>query len=477
MKKFKEIKKSKNFKLIDIYFHGYRDLFNLIKGISKELSNPDNMYINEQDKLYVIENYIERNLGGIDYEFDIDLSLTFDDIDNEINLIKKILKEFLNKKTGKIIISSIVLFKKIYNIICEELNYNEYIIKQHNLLKYDLSRCIMNNIEDHNSRYLLLKINPSLSQLIYEYIRMNYPDKNIIFYEQNPYINDTNNEHIIKQNPYINDTNNEHIINQIKQDAKNENIIIIQNINSIKSFLYQFCEMNYIIKDEQIYYRIINNNFLEEFIPVNNLFKIIIFVDEKSLNSIDKSFLNRFEKINLTFDKLMNEEINLLTKKILDEVNLEYFIDKNDKKNYNLKNLLINYGKEEISGLIYSIQTKNKDKKIHDEEIKMKIYYKLTKMLCLDIINCLPNNHIFKKIYENEKKYNTLEKYIKDNENKDYKISIIYTFTGITENIENVNESMQLFISEIKCENEFKNGIENIINKQKEMMVIIHFDN
>ena len=236
--------------------------------------------------------------------------------------------------------------------------------------------------------------------------------------------------------------------------------------------------MNYIIKDEQIYYRIINNNnFLEEFIPVNNLFKIIIFVDEKSLNSIDKSFLNRFEKINLTFDKLMNEEINLLTKKILDEVNLEYFIDKNDKKNYNLKNLLINYGKEEISGLIYSIQTKNKDKKIHDEEIKMKIYYKLTKMLCLDIINCLPNNHILKKIYENEKKYNTLEKYIKDNENKDYKISIIYTFTGITENIENVNESMQLFISEIKCENEFKNGIENIINKQKEMMVIIHFDN
>ena len=389
MKKFKEIKKSKNFKLIDIYFHGYRDLFNLIKGISKELSNPDNMYINEQDKLYVIENYIERNLGGIDYEFDIDLSLTFDDIDNEINLIKKILKEFLNKKTGKIIISSIVLFKKIYNVICEELNYNEYIIKQHNLLKYDLSRCIMNNIEDHNSRYLLLKINPSLSQLIYEYIRMNYPDKNIICYEQNP---------------YINDTNNEHIINQIKQDAKNENIIIIQNINSIKSFLYQFCEMNYIIKDEQIYYRIINNNFLEEFIPVNNKFKIIIFVDEKSLNSIDKSFLNRFEKINLTFDKLMNEEINLLTKKILDEVNLEYFIDKNDKKNYNLKNLLINYGKEEISGLIYSIQTKNKDKKIHDEEIKMKIYYKLTKMLCLDIINCLPNNHILKKIYENEKK-------------------------------------------------------------------------
>ena len=106
----------------------------------------------------------------------------------------------------------------------------------------------------------------------------------------------------------------------------------------------------------------------------------------------------------------------------------------------------------------------------------MKVYYKLTKLLFFDIIDCLPNNHIIKKIYENENHYDSLEKYLKDEQNRNYYISIIYTFSGISENIECINDSIQLLISDFKTENEFKYRMDNIIKKQKGSNIIIHFE-
>ena len=62
--------------------------------------------------------------------------------------------------------------------------------------------------------------------------------------------------------------------------------------------------MYYTIKEEQKYARICFDSCNEQLIPVNDLFRMIILVDRRLLNEIEKDFLNRFEKMKITLDKL-----------------------------------------------------------------------------------------------------------------------------------------------------------------------------
>ena len=105
-KDFNEITKIKEYfnclkdeKKIKENFHGNRDIYNFIKETAIEigrLSNKDN-----KEVIDIIEKYIERNFGGIDYEIDIDLKLQFNDIKVDIEKIKKILEDFTNVNTRK----------------------------------------------------------------------------------------------------------------------------------------------------------------------------------------------------------------------------------------------------------------------------------------------------------------------------------------------------------------------------------------
>ena len=85
-------------------------------------------------------------------------------------------------------------------------------------------------------------------------------------------------------------------------------------------------------------------------------------------------------------------------------------------------------------------------------------------MLCQDIIFILPDDNKIKQIYLDKKEYYNLEKYLNDNENKNYKISVIYTFSNIFIDIKCFNNIMKFMISEIKSENELKYKIDEIIN-------------
>jgi hypothetical protein len=150
---FEEIKKKKEFnnlfkkeKKLKVDFHGNRDLYNFIKGIAirtAKLSSFD-----ENEVISIINNYIERNFGGIDYEIDIDLDLKLTDIEDEIKSISEILKEYIpdkkiqkkkkNEKKGgsgkndkkekseKLKVSSVFLFKKIYNMTCDKENETQF---------------------------------------------------------------------------------------------------------------------------------------------------------------------------------------------------------------------------------------------------------------------------------------------------------------------------------------------------------------
>jgi len=141
------IKLLKRERKINLDFHGIRDFYNLIKGVAIEGSKLNNI-CDERQIVPIIDNYIERNFGGINYEIDIDFDLEFDDIKNEMNRLEEILREYIPKRKGKkdvskgniIKISSVFLFKKIYNEACSIENCRShgiegriYQIKQDNL--------------------------------------------------------------------------------------------------------------------------------------------------------------------------------------------------------------------------------------------------------------------------------------------------------------------------------------------------------
>ena len=79
----------------------------------------------EEEIAQIAKKNIEENFGGLDYEIDIDLNLKLDDIRNEIDSIKDILKEG-EKENDKIIIGSELMFKKIYNMVCQNNGLNDY---------------------------------------------------------------------------------------------------------------------------------------------------------------------------------------------------------------------------------------------------------------------------------------------------------------------------------------------------------------
>ena len=116
------------------------------------------------------------------------------------------------------------------------------------------------------------------------------------------------------------------------------------------------------------------------------------------------------------------------------------------------------------------------------DTIKENVYNKIYKILPQDIIAILPKNNIIKeKYYKNKVVYN-FKDYINKDENKRYKISIIYTYTSIANTIDGLDNEMSFMISEINSEDQLKTLIDelkirNENNKlKKERNLCIHFE-
>ena len=488
-KKYKDLLKKE--KKIKIEFHGNRDFYNLIKSIAIEGSKLYN--ISDENRIVpIIENYIERNFGGIYYEINKKVfEFKFEDIkEEEINRLKEILKEKVNDEDDddddedKIIkISSIYLFKKIYNEACNyendtnlNLKGDIYKIKDNNINRYNLIKCINDNINDNNSRYLLLRINPNLSTLIINFINK-IQNKNVTLINGSPFSDDFNNKEY--KNRKINEIQ-EHI-------NKSNELIILQNLDGIYPYLYDLYNKNYNIIDEQKYAKIYLNNFNEELIPVSDSFTLIIISDKSCFHSYEYNFLSRFEKIEINFKELLDFEQRNLTKEILSEIRLKEEIkEKQSKINYYLNHLLINCTNEDIYGLVYYFTLEYRNKGISIDDLKDKIFNKISNIIAQDIIVNLPETNIIKMKYYAQKRYNNFKEYIKDLEynieinNNKYKISIIYTFSNIANIIDGYNNK-EFNISEIKTENELKKYLDDIkynnIDECKiNRIILIHFE-
>ena len=148
----------------------------------------------------------------------------------------------------------------------------------------------------------------------------------------------------ISGSPFSGDINNEYKLNKVCEiqniASKQDKIVILQNLDILQQCLCDLYNMNYKIIDGQKYARICLDNFNEYLSPVNDSFRIIILVDKKFFNSVDKTFLNRLEKMKISFRDLLNPTQKELQKKIINEINLKTEIKKVQSKiNYDLNQL------------------------------------------------------------------------------------------------------------------------------------------
>ena len=124
--------------------------------------------------------------------------------------------------------------------------------------------------------------------------------------------------------------------------------------------------------------------------------------------------------------------------------------------------------KEEEQRIEDLIEEEQKEKKMDEEKIiKNKVINKIYKILPQDIICILPENNIIKKCYKDNEIYYNFKDYINGGKIKEFKISIIYTFTGIANIVDGLNKGMSFMVSEIRSEDGLKTIIEEIKNKKK----------
>ena len=211
-----------------------------------------------------------------------------------------------NDKDKNIIkVTSVFLFKKIYNEACtlekskdNSINGKIYQIGEDDCKKYDLKQRIQDNINDRNSRYLLLEIGSNIQPLINRIINVNNSDKK-------------DQIKTIIGSPFSDDNNSDYKSNKVGEiqnlASKEDELIILQNLDSIQPYLYDLYNMNYKIIDEQKFVRICLENFSEQLTPVADSFRIIVLVDKKFVKKIDMAFLNRLEKMKINFQDLLEK--------------------------------------------------------------------------------------------------------------------------------------------------------------------------
>ena len=188
----------------------------------------------------------------------------------------------------------------------------------------------------------------------------------------------------------------------------------------------------------------------------------------------------------ISFRDLLEKRQKDLIKSIEEESRLKEEIkEERNKFNYNLSNLLINCTDQDISGLVYYLFLESKKENINENNIKDKIYTKISNLLPQDIVVILPEGNPIKKKYYDKKKYYNFNQYMKalnakDKDLANYKISIIYTFSNIANIIEGYHNDNEFMISAINTEEKLKTEIDDIKAKnkalQKQLPILIRFE-
>ena len=232
------------------------------------------------------------------------------------------------------------------------------------------------------------------------------------------------------------------ILNKIKSKIEQNKILILKDMEDIYINLYDLFDKNFTIINKKKYARITFDEKNEIFSSINDDFKCIILINEKSLEKVDYSFLNMFDKhiISLRYllDKTFLNEIDIIYNILQDFTKTNFQKNKINIK-YNIKNLLINCEKEELQGLVFKKVSELVilGKKLSNSELVDIILEKISPTIPQDIILLLKYSG-FEKIYP--KIYDKVLNYYQTAEHSNfynflktmkYRKNIIYTFSNI----------------------------------------------
>ena len=265
-------------------------------------------------------------------------------------------------------------FKKLY----PSPNY-----KERN--EFGIVECIKNNLNDDDSRYLLLIMKSNLSQyLVLKILKGEIEENKIIYYLGSLFEEDINNEAYCAK-----------AINKIKYYLEQNIILVLKNLSTTYASLYDLFNQRFSYIKNQKYAEISlgevsNSSF------INDELKIIVLIREEVVKQQDPPFLNRFEKYYISFDNILDSQSKEIANTILNYTKL---FKKHKNIKFNFENELINFYDEEIKSLIsdYKLQT-GKNKEFNEENVFNYIFEKISKTFSQDLIAFL--NHYRKKKYK-----------------------------------------------------------------------------
>ena len=360
-------------------FFGTRDFYHLIKVCCRLFMEKQRESIGK-----IMSTSIERNFGGLDWSI-------------------KYAKE--------------ILLKINTNLARKKINTEEY----------NVMECIQKNIEDIQSRFLLIVAKESLSPALIRYVL----EKNRKEYK---FLKGSQLEGDIKNQSYSVD-----ILNKIQIAMEKKEVLMLQSFDYIYPSLYDLFNQNYTEiggkKNARIALGTSNNS--SSF--VNDNFRCIILLDSEEIKNQDPPFLNRFEKHILSFDYLIDKKYSKLLEDVisyiynifeLKDISITMILDQNA--------MMLNIDTEEIKALFYGVLLKRGNdinKEIIISDIIESLYPSFSQELIF-FINSLSISDVKTKVNEKYAKLNnqSLYKYL-SNISFDKRKSIIYTYTTIISSI------------------------------------------
>ena len=297
-------------------FHGTRDFYNLIKTLTKKILGNNN---NEETGIMPAFFAIESNYNGISR--------------NGVTPSDWIKKEF----------------RKLYP---EANNFEKG--------EFGIIECIKNNLNEDDSRYLLLIMKSNLGEYLILQILKNL-EKNYFYYLGSLFDEDVYNENYSAK-----------AINKIKFYLEHDIVLILKNLSTTYASLYDLFNQRFTYTKNQKFAEISLGE-VSNSTYINNDLKIIVLIREDALKYQDPPFLNRFEKYFISFDHLLDSKSKEIANKILDYRRLFRRHKKSIKNNF--ENELINFYDEEIKSLISNYNIKNEDSNEFTEETIFILYF------------------------------------------------------------------------------------------------------
>ena len=201
---------------------------------------------------------------------------------------------------------------------------------------------IKNNINDLESRYLLVISKSSLSNYLLSSLLNNQNEEINLFYGSK-FKGDLNTEEYTFK-----------VLNKIQSYMERKNILILKNLDSVYPALYDLFNQNFTVISNKNYARLAVGSNTNTFAYINREFRCIINVDYDKIEKEEPPFLNRFEKQILSIDYLLDDELINESNNIKSMIDDLVFYDKEKYKriNYDLSKLLINCNIDEIKAIV-----------------------------------------------------------------------------------------------------------------------------